>query len=74
MRFDSSFHLIGHNTYNPRTKHIALRFFNLTELVASNKILTDVAGTDNILADTCAKYLAKVKLTKALAQIIGYQE
>lgn len=40
-------------------KHIALRFFNLTGLVACNVIVTDVARPDNMLVKTCAKYLTK---------------
>ena len=62
------------STYSRRTKHIALRFFYLREVVASNKIVTCFDGTDKMLADICTKCLNKEKLMEAFAQIKKYRE
>lgn len=45
--------VLNNNTYSPKTKHITLRFFYLKGLVASNNIVTDLVGTDNMLEDIC---------------------
>lgn len=51
-------HIATNSTYSSRTKHIALRFSFLRELVKNGRILIHHVGTHDSLADVATKYLA----------------
>ena len=45
----ATLHVIGNRTFSSRTKHIALRFFYIRELVNENKITTHYDSTEDNL-------------------------
>ena len=51
--------VIGNRAFTSRTKHFALRFFYIRELVKENKITTHYISTENQLADVGTKHLNK---------------
>ena len=61
-------HVIGDRAFSSRTKHIALRFFYIRELV-KNKITTHYISTDRQLADIGTKHLNKHRLQQFLQMI-----
>lgn len=50
-------HVMGNRTYSSRTKHIALRFFYLRELIRDGRITIHHVSSTNMLADICTKWL-----------------
>ena len=62
-------HVAGNSTYSSRTKHIALRFFFLCELVKGGKITIHHLPTQQMLADCVTKHLAKTQYGSILQQI-----
>ena len=58
----ATLHVIGNRAFRSRTKHIALRFFYIRELVKENKITTHYISTENQLADIETKHLNKHRL------------
>ena len=62
-------HLGDNATYSLKTKHIALRFFFLRELVKTVKITIHHLGTGKMLADVSTKYLGKVHHYEIVQQI-----
>ena len=61
-------HLIGNRAFSSRTKHIALRFFCIRELVREDKITTYIS-TERELVDSGTKLLNKHRLQQ-LPQMI----
>ena len=49
LHFDSTaiLHVIGNHAYSSRTKHIALRFFYIRELVSEGKITINYISTED---------------------------
>ena len=62
-------HVSGNSTYSSRTKHIALSFFFLRELVKGGKITIHHVPTQQMLADCATKHLAKTQFGSILQQI-----
>lgn len=62
----------GNSTYTSRTKHIALRFFYIRDLVKSGKITLHHVPTGKMLADCWTKHLAKVQFNNILHQITNF--
>lgn len=54
-------YLMDTNTYS-LMKDVALRLVDPRNLVESNTIMTDVVGTDSMLANICTAYLRKILL------------
>ena len=52
-------HITGNSTYSSSTKHIALRFYYLKELVKNDKITIHHVATQKQLADVGTKFLIK---------------
>ena len=52
-------HIAGNRTYSSITKHMALRFFYLNELVKDGKITIHHVATQKQLADVGTKFLTK---------------
>ena len=65
--------MAGNSTYSSRTKHIALHFFFLRELVKNGKITIHHVPTQNMLADVCTKHLAKTAFRNILSQIKDFE-
>ena len=59
----------GNSTYTARTKHIALRFFFIRELVKEGRITLHYVPTGKMLADCATKHLAKIQFKNILLQI-----
>ena len=53
-------HIAGNSTYSSRTKHIALRFFYLKELIKDGKITIHHVATQKQLADVGTKFLNRI--------------
>ena len=51
----ATLHVIGNRAYSSRTKHIALRFFYIRELVSEGKITIRYISTEDQLADVGKK-------------------
>lgn len=62
-------HIAGNSMYSSKTKHIALRFFFLRELVKSGNIAIHRVGTHQMLAECATKHLAKIQHQAMLRQI-----
>ena len=58
----ATLHVIGNQAFSSRTKHIALRFFYIRELVNDDAISIHYIPTDNQLADIGNKFLNKQRL------------
>ena len=59
----------GNIMFSSRTKHIALRFFFVRELIKRNKIALHHKPTQQMLADIATKHLSKQRFRKLLQQI-----
>ena len=55
----ATLHVIENRTYSARTKHVALRFFNICELVKEGNISIHYVSTELQLADIGTKHLNK---------------
>ena len=62
-------HVAGNSTYSSRTKHIALSFFFLRELIKGRKLAIHHVPAQQMLADCAAKHLAKPQFGSILQQI-----
>ena len=62
----ATLHVIGNRAFSSRTKHIALRFFYIRELVKENKITTRFISTERQLADIGTKHLNNHRLQQLL--------
>ena len=71
LRIDktATLHVIGNRAIRSPTKHIALRFIYIRELVKENKITTHYISTERRLADIGTKHLNKHRLQQ-LPQMI----
>lgn len=52
----SSFHVAGNSTYSGRTKHVALHYFFIRELIMKRRITLHHVDTKNNIADIGTKY------------------
>ena len=59
----------GNAMFSSRTKHIALRFFFVRELIKRNEITLHHKPTQQMLADIATKHLSKQKFRELLQQI-----
>ena len=59
----------GNAMFSSRTKHIALRFFFVRELIKRNKITLHHKPTQQMLADIATKHLSKQRFRELLQQI-----
>ena len=59
----------GNSMFSARTKHIALRYFFVRELVKKNKITFHYTPTKQMLADIATKHLSKHTFRDLLQQI-----
>ena len=59
----------GNSMFSARTKHIALRYFFVRELVKKNKIALHYTPTKEMLADIATKHLSKHTFRDLLQQI-----
>ena len=55
----SALHVSGNRTFSPRTKHIALRYFFVQDLVKEGKVAIHFVKTEQQLADLGTKHLKK---------------
>ena len=62
----ATLHVIGNRAYSSRTKHIALRFFYIRELVSEGKITIHYVSIEDNLADIGTKHLTKQRLQQLL--------
>ena len=62
----ATLHVIGNRAYSSRTKHIALRFFYIRELVSEGKMTIHYVSTEDNLADIGTKHLTKQRLQQLL--------
>ena len=70
IRSDSTGALsVAGNSISARTKHIALRYFFVRELVKKNKITLHYTPTKQMLADIAIKHLSKHTFRDLLQQI-----
>ena len=53
----ATLNVIGNQTFSGRTKHVALRFFYIREIVKEGKISIHYVKTDDNLADIGTKHL-----------------
>ena len=68
----ATLHVIGNHAFSSRTKHIALRFFYIRELVKESKITTRFISTERQLADIGTKHLNKHRLQQRLQMIKSF--
>ena len=66
----ATLHALGNRSFSSRTKHIALRFFFIRELVTEGKISIPYIPTDDNHADIGTKHLNKHRL-KHLMDLIS---
>lgn len=66
----ATLHAIGNRSFSSRTKHIALRYFYIRELVAEGRITTNYISTDVNPADIGTKHVNKHRL-KHLLDVIN---
>ena len=57
------------STYSSRTKHIALRFFSIRELIKEGRVTLKFVPTGRMLADCATKHLAKNQFKSILQHI-----
>ena len=55
----ATLHALGNRSFSSRTKHFALRFFYIQELVSEGRISINYISTDSNHADIGTKYLKK---------------
>lgn len=65
--------LAANSMFSSRTKHIALRFFFLRELIKRRRITVHHVPTQAMLADIATKYLDKHKFNSILQQIEDFK-
>ena len=65
-------HVIGDRAFSSRTKHIALRFFYIRELVKESKITPHYISTERQLDDIGTKHLNKHRLQQLLRMIESF--
>ena len=65
----ATLHALGNRSFSSRTKHIALRFFFIRELVAEGRISTHYIPTDISPADIGTKHLNKHRFRNLLGII-----
>ena len=53
----ATLHALGNRSFSPRTKHIALRFVYIRELVSEGRLPINYISTDNNSADIVTKHL-----------------
>ena len=68
----ATIHVIGNRTYSSRTKHIALRYFYIREMVMDGSISIHYIPTENQLADIGTKHLNKHRLHFLLDKIKNF--
>lgn len=68
----ATLHVIGNRTYSSRTKHIALRFFYIRELVKDGIVSIHYIPTELQLADIGTKHLSKHRLQFLLNKIRNF--
>ena len=66
----STLHVAGNQTYSPRVKRVALRFFLVQELVEEGRISIHYVKTEDQLADIDTKHLSKHR-PRYLIKLIG---
>ena len=65
-------HVIGNRAFSSQTKHIAMRFFYIRELVKENTITTHYISTENQLTDIETKHLNEHRLQQLLHMIKNF--
>ena len=68
----ATLHVIDNRAFSSRTKHIALRFFYIRELVKGNKITSHYISTERQLADIGTKHLNKHRLHQPLQMVKSF--
>ena len=68
----ATLHGLGNRSFSSRTKHIALRFFYIRELVSEGRISINLGLTDNNPADIGTKHLNKHRLKHLLDLISNF--
>ena len=68
----ATLHAPGNRSSSPRTKHIALRFFYIRELVSEGSISINYISTDNNTADIGTKHLNKHRFKHLLDLISNF--
>ena len=68
----SALHVAGNRTYSPRTKHIALRYFLVQELVEDDTIIIVYVKTQDQLADIWTKHINKQRHRELINNIRGF--
>ena len=59
--------------HSQRTKHVALRYFFIRELVKQGRLSLHYRRTETQLADVATKYLPKHRFISILQQIRDFQ-
>ena len=70
----ATFHVLGNQAFSSRTKHIALRYFYVRELVTEGAISIHYISTDLQLADIMTKFLNKHRLRFLIESIKKFGE
>jgi len=68
----ATLHALGNRSYSSRTKHIALRYFYIRELVSEGKISTHYISTKDNPADIGTKHFAKPRFQQLLDIISSF--
>ena len=68
----ATLYALGNRSYSSRTKHIALRFFYIRELVSDGRISINCISTDNSPADIGTKHLNKHRFKHLLNLISSF--
>ena len=68
----ATLHALGNRSFSSRTKHIALRFFYIRELVSEGRISINYILTDNNPADIGTKHLNKHRFKHLLDLISNF--
>jgi len=68
----ATLHALGNRSFSSRTKHIALRFFYIRELVSEGRISINYISTDNNPADIGTKHLNKHRFKHLLDLISNF--
>ena len=69
----ATLHVIGNRAFSSRTKHIALRFLHIRELVKETKITAHYISTESQLTDIGTKHLNKHRLQQLLQMIKSFE-
>ena len=68
----ATLHVIGNRAFSSRTKHTALHFFCIRELVKETKIATHYISTEGQLADIETKHLNKHRIQQLIQMIKSF--